>query len=78
RCPSYVGGVNVPGWHLHFISQDRSFGGHVLAFDVVTGVAQVDELDRLVMQLPGTKDFAEADLSRDRQAELAGVEKEKE
>ena len=78
RCPSYVGGVNVPGWHLHFISQDRSFGGHVLAFEVVTGVAQVDELDRLVMQLPGTKDFAEADLSRDRQAELAGVEKEKE
>ncbi len=50
----------------------------MLAFDVVTGVAQVDELDRLVMQLPGTKDFAEADLSRDRQAELAGVEKEKE
>ena len=77
RCPPYVVGVNVSGWHFHFISRDRSFGGHLLGFEVVTGMAQVDMLDRLVMQLPATKDFAGVDLSRDRQAELEGVEKEK-
>lgn len=25
-----LGVLNVPGWHLHFISHDRRFGGHVL------------------------------------------------
>lgn len=76
RCPPFVAGVNVPGYHLHFISQDRSFGGHILAFETLTGQAQVDELDRFVMKLPRTADFAEVDLTRDRQQELTGVEKE--
>ena len=76
RCPSFVAGVNVPGYHLHFISQDRSFGGHILDFEVLTGLVRVDELDRFVMRLPLTDDFAMADLSHDRQEELAGVEKD--
>lgn len=75
RCPPFVSGVNVPGYHLHFISQDRSRGGHVLAFEMVTGTAQVDRLDRFVLQLPATDDFATADLSRDRRQDLNGVEK---
>ena len=77
RCPPYVAGVNVPGYHLHFLSQDGAKGGHILGFDLVTGTAQVDELDRFVLQLPGTDDFANVDLARDRQRELSGVEKEK-
>lgn len=77
RCPPYVAGVNVPGYHLHFLSQDGAKGGHILGFELVTGTAQVDELDRFVLQLPGTEDFATVDLARDRQRELTGVEKEK-
>ena len=78
RCPAYVAGVNVPGYHLHFLSQDRSRGGHILAWELVTGTAQVDVLDRFVLQLPDTLDFAEAELGRDRQQELRSVEKERE
>ena len=77
RCPPYAAGVNVPGYHLHFLSQDRSRGGHVLAFEMVTGTAQVDMLDRLVMQLPATEDFATVNLAQDRQQELKSVEKER-
>lgn len=77
RCPPYVAGVNVPGYHLHFISKDRSFGGHILAFELLTGRAQVDALDRFVLQLPATEDFADADLSRDRRQDLMGVEKDR-
>ena len=77
RCPPFVAGVNVPGYHLHFISQDRARGGHVLAFELVTGTAQVELLNRLEMRLPETEDFATVDLARDRQQELHGVEKEK-
>jgi hypothetical protein len=35
RCPKNVGGLNVPGWHFHFISEKdpagKRSGGHVLA-----------------------------------------------
>ena len=77
RCPPYVAGVNVPGYHLHFISQDRSFGGHVLAFEALTGGGEVGEMVRLTLQLPRPGGFAGVDLSRDRAKELEGVEKEK-
>lgn len=30
RLPAFVKGINVPGYHLHFLSEDRSRGGHVL------------------------------------------------
>ncbi|MBF0290596.1 MAG: acetolactate decarboxylase [Nitrospinae bacterium] len=30
RFPDYAKGVNVPGWHLHFLTKDRKRGGHVL------------------------------------------------
>ena len=30
RFPAYAAGIEVSGWHLHFISADRSCGGHVL------------------------------------------------
>ena len=77
RCPSFVAGVNVPGYHLHFLSRDGSRGGHILGFELVTGTAQVDQLDRFLMELPGTQDFAGADLAQDRQQELKGVERDR-
>lgn len=42
-CPEYVGGVNVPGYHLHFISEDRIKGGHLLdiRFDKASAYADV-------------------------------------
>jgi acetolactate decarboxylase len=30
RSPAWVGGLNVPGYHWHFLSDDRTIGGHVL------------------------------------------------
>ncbi len=30
RFPTYVEGIEVAGYHLHFVSADRSRGGHVL------------------------------------------------
>src|SRR5262245_54485585 len=29
RFPEYAEGIEVAGWHLHFISEDRGRGGHV-------------------------------------------------
>ncbi|PYH42246.1 acetolactate decarboxylase, partial [Aspergillus saccharolyticus JOP 1030-1] len=30
--PKYMAGLGVAGWHLHFLSEDRKAGGHVLEF----------------------------------------------
>ena len=30
RCPDYIFPLNVPGYHLHFVSDRRNCGGHLL------------------------------------------------
>jgi len=45
--PQNVGGLNVPGYHLHFISEDRRTGGHVLAFVAPEGAAELDATPQL-------------------------------
>jgi acetolactate decarboxylase len=40
RSPAWVGGLNVPGYHWHFLSADRTVGGHVLDCQVREGRVQ--------------------------------------
>jgi acetolactate decarboxylase len=75
RCPSFVKGVNVPGWHLHFISKDRKLGGHILDFKAIGGALQIDTCNRFYMILPEQEQFSTLDLSQDRSKELEKVEK---
>jgi acetolactate decarboxylase len=74
--PPYVEGVAITGWHLHFITDDRSFGGHVLeiASDGTPRVG-IDDLSSFTVQLPVGTGFTEADLSQDLSSELDVVEK---
>lgn len=30
--PHFMGGIKSPGWHFHFISENKAVGGHVLEF----------------------------------------------
>ena len=77
RCPAYVKGINVPGYHLHFLSDDRTRGGHILSLKTAEVTCEVDVLDRYSLALPAnTLGFAETDLSKDRSRELMDVEKE--
>jgi len=75
RCPAFVKGINVPGWHLHFISDDKTKGGHILGFTTVGGNLQLDECHRFYMVLPKEQQFSTLNLSQDRSAELEKVEK---
>lgn len=74
-CPAYVKGVNVPGYHLHFLTADRTAGGHVLSFSAEDVNLSVDTLHRFTLQLPSSHDFATVNLRRDRHQELKKVEK---
>jgi len=75
RCPAFIQGINVPGWHLHFISDDKTQAGHILDFTTVGGNLQLDACNRFYMMLPNHDEFAALDLTKDRSAELEKVEK---
>jgi acetolactate decarboxylase len=76
RLPPFVKGVNVPGYHLHFLSDDLKSGGHILDFELSGGTAEISICDKFFMLLPGNeKLFNSADLSKDRSAELNKAEK---
>ncbi len=53
-CPDYVGSVNVPGYHLHFISDDRTKGGHLLNVNISQATAKLDETRFFEMELGET------------------------
>lgn len=75
--PTYSRAIGVPGYHFHFISDDRETGGHVLGLK--TGRCQISlhtESD-LHLALPGTAEFLAADLSGDHEEELRTVESER-
>ncbi len=76
RCPAFVKGINVPGYHLHFLSSDHTQGGHILSFETTSCSAQIDVLNNYFLTLPpDATAFAELDLSKDRSQELNSVEK---
>ena len=77
RCPPYAKGVNVPGYHLHFISEDKETGGHILDFTVNEGNIEIDTCNRFLMLLPEEgSDFGRVDLSGDSSEELEKVEQD--
>ena len=76
RCPSYVAGVNVPGYHLHFLTKSKDAGGHVLEFNVEEAAASMDYASEFLMILPSKdSDFYDIDLTQDKQEELEKAEK---
>jgi acetolactate decarboxylase len=52
RFPDTVAGLEAPGYHLHFLADDRTHGGHVLDGTLATGWAAVDGGDELHVELP--------------------------
>jgi len=75
RCPPCVNRINVVGYHLHFLKDDLSAGGHVLDFVMAKARVEVDVCHRFVMLLPRDEAAMQnLDLTRDRGAELKKVE----
>ncbi|WAC18290.1 acetolactate decarboxylase [Luteolibacter sp. SL250] len=75
RCPSWVKGINVPGYHFHFLSDDRQHGGHVLDCTFTEGEAGIDTLENFRMLLPQDAAFLKADLTKHDEKALEAVEK---
>jgi acetolactate decarboxylase len=74
--PVFFKGINVAGYHLHFISDDRKTGGHILDLTVPANTTvEYDITPGFAMALPTSGDFTGVDLSQDLSGALAKVEK---
>lgn len=65
RTPQYMQGINVAGYHEHFITDDRQGGGHVLNYSLESGVLTFGAISKLVVDLPEDPDFLQANLNPD-------------
>lgn len=74
--PPFVKGVNVPGFHWHFLTEDRTGGGHVLDCVFEPATARLDALRSFTVKLPDSEEFAGVDLTKDKAHELEKVEKD--
>lgn len=72
--PHYAKTLNVPGYHLHFLSKDRQHAGHVLALKAEHLYLELSEQNHLNVALPESTAFLQADLSTDPGAALAKAE----
>ena len=50
--PEIFGSVTAAGWHLHFISDDRQFAGHLLEFSAPQATGDLQVFDMLDQHLP--------------------------
>jgi acetolactate decarboxylase len=74
-CPAFAKGINVTGYHLHFLSGDKTKGGHLLGFKLKSGMLKLDRISKFEMQLPESGDFQKSDLSVDRSVHVGEAEK---
>ena len=75
RFPTYVEGIEVAGYHLHFASADRSRGGHVLGSRSGGLRVRLDPSNDLHVELPPRVDLADPDLAAETHAAVEAVER---
>jgi len=75
RLPKYIEGINVPGYHFHFITEDRKTGGHLLECRPGKVKIEIDYSSELYLVLPKHGQFHKINLSPEKQAELEKIEK---
>lgn len=72
--PSWAGGVELPGAHLHAIAADRTRGGHVLHARVGPGVLRIAAVSDLHVELPPGVELPAGGLDADRADALDRLE----
>jgi acetolactate decarboxylase len=75
RFPGYAEGIEVSGYHLHFVDAQRARGGHVLASRSSGLRARLDPSSELRVELPSGVDLADPDLAAATHAAVERVER---
>ena len=73
--PNFLAGVHLPGLHLHFITKDRTRGGHLMAAAPREVTVKLQHAPSVELGLPMTFDFLTMERTRDMEADLNKVER---
>ncbi len=75
RLPPYLKGLNIPGYHFHYLDLAKKQGGHVLNFKASSCFVEYQEIDRFEIILPPNDSaFYRTDLEIDRTGDIQQVE----
>jgi acetolactate decarboxylase len=56
-CPDFIGNINASAYHLHFVSDDKKFAGHVMELEANNLQVEIDYIYDYQFSLPNTEDF---------------------
>lgn len=73
-CPSFMDGLNMPGYHFHYLSDDRKEGGHVFDLCLKEGKAEFCLLSDLKLKLPRSSNFGKIDFTENLEEAVKKVE----
>lgn len=73
--PSFMASLNVPGLHLHFLSEDKKRGGHLLECRPRSVTVEIQSIHALQLSLPMTGDYLHQNFLHDAAAALEKAEK---
>ena len=74
RFPAWVEGVEIGGYHFHFVDRALTRGGHVLDLSIDSGVALVQHSDDLHIELPPGLELGSPDLAASTHEAISRVE----
>jgi acetolactate decarboxylase len=73
--PAFMKDINVVGYHFHFLSDDKTKGGHLLDLNLQSAQLKISSILEFQMILPDMKAFRELDLMNVQDSELDTIEK---
>lgn len=77
RFPDYAEGIEVGGWHLHFIDDEKRVGGHVMELELTSGRVQLDPSNELHTEMPPGVSLGSVESDQGVSERIAKVEKMK-
>jgi len=75
KLPAYINGVSIEGYHFHFLSDDRTQGGHLLNFAAGKLKIEIAELRDFKLSVPDDSDFMNFEFKKKQNVDLEKVEK---
>jgi acetolactate decarboxylase len=52
RFPDYLNGANTAGYHFHFVTDDKTAGGHMLECNISSASIEIDQIEKYVITMP--------------------------
>lgn len=72
--PDYMDGINAPGWHFHFVSNDKTMGGHVFELALDNAKVLIDKISSIEIKLPSEPSFDTYSLKQASNNDIKAVE----